>query len=127
MSRNSRKKVRVALGQLETSESKKENLSKGLEFIRAASDRHADLLVLPELFMVYLPFDRPVRNFVSEAETTEGPFVRALASEASKRRLSVVFGMLEKSEVRGRVHNTVVMLGPDGAKIAKHRKVQLFD
>ncbi len=119
--------IRIALGQAATSESKAENLSKGLEFIRIAAEKEADLLILPELFMAYVPLTESTESFISVAENVEGPFVKSLASEAAKHNLHVAVGILEKSEMQGRVHNTVALVGQDGSILAKHRKVQLFD
>jgi predicted amidohydrolase len=95
--------------------------------IREASEKDADLLILPELFMAYLPFSEPHGTFISTAEPIDGPFVASLAAEARKRKMHVVVGIYETSARKGRVHNTVVLLGADGSIIAHHRKVQLFD
>jgi predicted amidohydrolase len=118
----------VALAQVSASDDKQENLKRGVELIRTASERGADLLVLPELFMAYSPLDSLPAEIVGIAERVDGEFVGALAAETRKRRMHVVVGILEKSRKnRDKVYNTVVMLGPDGHVISKHRKLQLFD
>jgi deaminated glutathione amidase len=118
---------KIALAQVSTSEEKRENLKKGLDLIDAASRKQADILLLPELFMVYMPLEATPSRFVSMAEEVSGDFVKTLAAAARKRRMHVVVGILERSSKRDRVYNTVVMIGPDGKVISTHRKLQLFD
>ena len=121
-------RFKLALAQVSTSDEKRVNLERGVDLIRAAAERGADLLVLPELFMAYAPLDKPPGEIVSIAERVGGDFVRTLADEARRRRIHLVVGILEKSRKNPeKVHNTVVMVGPDGKVIAKHRKLQLFD
>jgi predicted amidohydrolase len=119
--------IRIALGQASTSEVKADNLRKGLKMIKEASEKGADLLILPELFMAYRQLSESRDKFTSVAERLDGPFVTTLSKEARRRKLHVAVGVLERSEQRGLVHNTVVMIGPDGSLLSKHRKAQLFD
>jgi len=118
---------KIALAQVSASERKEENLKRGLDLIGAASLRGADILVLPELFMAYLPLEATPAEFASVAEEADGDFVATLAEEARKRRMHVVVGIFEKSSEEDKVYNTVVMIGPDGRVISTHRKLQLFD
>jgi predicted amidohydrolase len=120
-------KFRIALAQVSASEKKSENLARGIALIHDAAEAGADLLVLPELFMVYAPLDQLPATLVQAAEEVDGPFVTRLSLEAKRERIHVAVGILEKSSKKGKVHNTVVMLGPDGKVISTHRKLQLFD
>ncbi len=117
----------IGLGQVSTSEDKHANLKKGLRFIGRAAEKGTDLLILPELFMAYRELSDSRRNFYETAETLSGPFVGSMAAEAKRRKIHIAFGMLERSEKRNRVHNTVVMIGPNGSVLGAHRKAQLFD
>ncbi len=119
--------IRIALGQASTSEVKASNVRKGLRMIKEASEKGADLLILPELFMAYRQLSEAREMFTSVAESLTGPFVTALSREAKRRRIHVAVGLLERSEKRGLVHNTVVMVGSNGAILSRHRKAQLFD
>ena len=121
-------RFRIALAQVSASEEKAENLRRGVELIKNAAERGADLLVLPELFMAHVPLDKPPAAMVDVAERVDGRFVAALGAETRRHRMHLAVGILEKSrKSRDKVHNTVVMLGPDGEVISKHRKLQLFD
>src|SRR3984957_17946238 len=118
---------KIALAQVSAAEEKAENLKRGLDLIEAASLKQADILVLPELFMAYVPLDAPPSKFASVAEEVDGDFVATLAAAARKKRMHVVVGIFERSAKKDKVYNTVVMIGPDGKVIATHRKLQLFD
>jgi deaminated glutathione amidase len=121
-------RFRIALAQVSAHDEKRENLKRGLELIRTASERGADLLVLPELFMAYAPLEKLPAELVDVAEQVNGEFVTTLAVETKRRRMHLAVGILEKSrKSTDKVYNTVVMLGPDGKLISKHRKLQLFD
>jgi predicted amidohydrolase len=118
---------KIALGQAITSEDKNENLKKGAEMVEQASEKKADLLVLPELFMTYLKLAEPRDKFLNAAEPISGNFVHKIAAEAKRRHIHVTVGILEKPEGRKEVYNTVVLISPAGKILGKHRKVQLFD
>jgi deaminated glutathione amidase len=118
---------KIALAQVSASEDKRENLKRGVELISTAAEKGASLLVLPELFMAYVPLETLPVEMVQVAEEVDGEFVGTLAAAAKKRRMHVVVGILEKSKKKDKVHNTVVMVGPDGKVVSTHRKLQLFD
>lgn len=122
-------KFNLGLAQVSTSEEKQQNLDRGIELVRQASDAGVDVLVLPELFMAYATLDEPYQRFLDIAEKVDGPFVSSLAKEVRKAGMYLVVGILERpTGLRSRkVHNTAVMLGPDGRVIATHRKIQQFD
>lgn len=120
-------KFRIALAQVTASESKGDNLKRGTRLVAEAAQMGAKLLVLPENFMAYTTLDQSSKELWGIAEEVDGPFVSGLAAEARKRKLYVVVGITERSRTKGKVHNTVVMVGSDGKRIALHRKLQLFD
>ena len=120
-------RFKVALAQVSTSEVKEENLKRGVELVRMAAELGAQLVVLPELFMAFVPLSAPRERFLETAERVDGHFVQTLAAEARRRRINVVVGILERAKGGERVHNTVVFVGPDGRVVSTHRKLQLFD
>ncbi len=109
------------------SEDKEENLKRGVRLTDEAAKAGAQLLVLPENFMAYTTLQQSPAELHDIAEEADGPFVSGLAAGAKKRRMYLVFGITERSRKKGKVHNTVVMIGPEGERIALHRKLQLFD
>lgn len=54
--------IKIALARVSASEEKEENLKRGVALIRAASEKGADMVVIPELFMAYAPPDRGGRR-----------------------------------------------------------------
>jgi deaminated glutathione amidase len=120
-------KFRIALAQVTASEKKGENLERGASLMGEAADAGAALVILPELFMAYTTLQQSPAELRDIAEELDGPFVTRLAEEARRKRIHLVVGIIERSRKRDKVHNTVVMIGPDGKRIAVHRKLQLFD
>lgn len=83
----------------------------------------ADLYVLPELSNSGYNF----RNMEEAVDTSEpideSPFIASLIEYAQRNRSHVVAGINEND--RGKLYNTVVVLGPDGI-VGKYRKIHLF-
>jgi deaminated glutathione amidase len=120
-------KFRISLAQVKASDVKEENLGRGLSLIGEAAREGAKLLVLPENFMAYTTLEQSPAELRALAEKVDGPFVSTLAAEARRKRLYLAVGITERSRKKDKVHNTVVMVGPDGRRLAVHRKLQLFD
>ena len=82
-----------------------------------------DLVVLPELW--------PQGGFTYEcwaddAEPVDGPTVSALSEVARELGAHVHAGSIIERAGDGRLFNTSVLLGPDGAVVATYRKIHLF-
>lgn len=83
----------------------------------------ADLIMLPELWPVgFFRFD----EYAAEAEPFEGPTVTMLAEVARERSCHVLTGSFVERTPDGRLHNTCVLLGPDGDALLTYRKMHLF-
>ena len=82
----------------------------------------AELIVLPELWDVgYFDFDA----YASCAEPLPTSTVRAVAAVAADRGCTVVAGsVIERSDAG--MHNTTVVIGPDGVLLGTYRKWHLF-
>ncbi len=115
--------VRVVCVQLEcpSSEGAHDRLRRVLAQLRSIDD--ADLVVLPELWMTgYFSFDR----YAQDAEPLDGPVLTALRRVARERRWHMVAGSMVERSPNGRLHNTTVLIGPDGDLLQVYRKVHLF-
>ncbi|MGQ0536759.1 MAG: carbon-nitrogen hydrolase family protein [Methanobacteriota archaeon] len=96
----------------------KANLATILDHVARAS---GDLVAFPELFLAgYMSRDA----HRTLAEPLDGPSVRAVADAARRHGKTVVFGMPRRSEVRGVVHNSAVLVRPDGT-VGAYDKVYL--
>lgn len=119
--------MRIALCQLVSSPAKPENLEAGIQAIREAKRRGADVALLPEVYMAFLHPKDPT-TAAQVAEPVDGPFVSALAAEARAQGLYVACGLWERAPgERERAFNTTVLLGPDGRLILAYRKTHLYD
>lgn len=88
-----------------------------------ARDRGAGLVVFPE-YSAW--FEQEMgEEWRRQAEALDGPFPTALAAIAIETGVTLVAGFLERAG--DDIHNTVVAIGPDGARLATYRKLHLYD
>lgn len=100
------------------------NLATAERLIAEAAGRGASLVGLPENF----GFLRSEGERIPEAQTLDGPWVRRMAQTARRHTISLLLGSLpERIDGEGKIYNTSVLLGPDGATLASYRKIHLFD
>jgi predicted amidohydrolase len=114
--------MRVALVQLEVprDEGKAERVRRAVGLLRGIDG--ADLVLLPELWNVgFFNFDR----YGDEAEPLDGPTVSALSGVAREKGWWLLGGSIVERR-GGALHNTSVLLRPDGGLAAAYRKVHLF-
>jgi predicted amidohydrolase len=117
-------RVVAAVIQMTSTADVERNLGKAEGLIAEAAARGAAFVALPENFA----FLRSTGDPAPEGQTVDGPWVRRLADVARSRGLTLLLGSIpERSAEAGKVHNTSVLLGPDGAVIAVYRKIHLFD
>src|SRR5260370_11832133 len=100
---------------------KEENLKAIAIQASAARKKNVDLLVLPELHLTGYTMQDEVYNL---AEPIPGPSVKRVEKLAREHGLHIVFGMPEESSVKGVIHNTAVLVGPNGI-VGKYRKIHL--
>ncbi|MBT2207255.1 carbon-nitrogen family hydrolase [Actinomadura sp. NEAU-AAG7] len=82
-----------------------------------------DLLVLPELWNVgYFAFD----EYGARAEPLAGPTVTAARAWATDLGLYVHLGSIVEVDEARRLHNTSVVIAPDGSVLSTYRKVHVF-
>ncbi|MCG5219415.1 nitrilase-related carbon-nitrogen hydrolase [Streptosporangium sp. KLBMP 9127] len=100
------------------------NLDAIEELAAAAAADGAAVIVTPEMALTgYLwPDDESVRRL---AEPVEGPSVGRLTRLCRLTGAWLLLGLPELDEDVGTLHNTCVLIGPDGP-IASYRKTQLF-
>jgi predicted amidohydrolase len=110
--------IQLAYGDDEPLEQRTERVA-GL--VRA--QQGAELVVLPELWpQGGFSYD----GWEDQAESLDGPVVRAIRSAAQDLGATVHMGSLVERDEAGRLFNTSVLLGADGSTLATYRKVHLF-
>lgn len=117
--------LRIACIQMEPVVGEKDrNVSRSLEFITAAADQGARLIVLPELANSGYVFETREEAFELAEEIPDGPTCAAWAKIAAERGIYLVAGI---SERYGQVlYNSAVIIGPHGY-IGTFRKVHLWN
>lgn len=114
----------LAAVQMTSGADKAQNLATATTLIRKAARRGAQFVGLPENFAWMGP--EPERD--QNAESLEGPTLSALQSLAKELSVTVLAGsILEGGAPGGRLFNTSVLFGPDGARLGVYRKMHLFD
>ena len=116
--------MRVALIQLCSNDDLDANLATASERVREAAQLGAELVALPENFAFLRREGKPIPC----AQPIDGPIVallRDLARECRVRLLGGTFAEAVPGDAR--VHNTSVLVGPDGTIEGIYRKIHLFD
>jgi predicted amidohydrolase len=95
-------------------------IEKACEGIRRC--RGADLIVLPEIWNIgFMSFDR----YHAEAEHPGGPTLTAMTAMARKVKACLHAGSWVEAE-DGLFFNTSYLISPEGAVLARYRKIHLF-
>lgn len=89
-----------------------------LDRMLEAHDGALDLVICPELFLSGYNVGDKVRRL---AEPQAGPFAKAAAALANKRRTALIYGYPEQTG--SVVHNAAICIGADGKVFAHHRKL----
>lgn len=83
----------------------------------------ADLVVLPELWAPgYFAFD----HYDERAETLDGPTASAARAWAREIGAFIQLGSVLERAPDGRLHNTALLVDPDGRTIHTYRKIHVF-
>ncbi|MGC8510706.1 MAG: carbon-nitrogen hydrolase family protein [Acidimicrobiales bacterium] len=114
----------VAAVQTRSDANRDRNVEATSALVERAARAGATYVQVPEL-VTYLG---PPCDYGEVAEPIAGPTVEHFATLARRLGVTLHLGsVLERSTTPGRVHNTSVVIGPDGALLATYRKVHLFD
>jgi predicted amidohydrolase len=120
-------RVMTAVVQMTSTADVERNLASAEILVRRAASLGARFVSLPENFV----FLRSEGEPVVEAQALDGTWVRRMSGLARELGITLLLGSLPEKVAAGgpgdRVHNTSVLLGPDGATIAAYRKIHLFD
>lgn len=102
---------------------KAKNIEKAKTYIKEASEKRADIVVFPELYLTGYTCGEKEGLFHDLAEPIPGPTTDALVELAKQHDIYIVWGMPEaNTEYPGLIHNSAVFLGPEGI-VQAFRKV----
>ncbi len=89
-----------------------------------AAAQGAQWLVTPEMALTgYLIAHE---QLAALAEPADGPLAQAVAAIAQRHGLGIAYGWPERHPNGAKPYNAVQAIGPDGQRLAVHRKVHLF-
>lgn len=114
--------MKISLIQMNVVSELNANLSHAKELALEASECGADVIVLPEMFCC--EYRRSA--FLKYAESEGGEVTDALSEIAKSTGAYLVGGSMPEKD-GNRLFNTCFIFDPSGKRIARHRKVHLFD
>ncbi len=109
--------------QLTSTDDQARNLASARELVADAASRGARLVLLPENFSYLRREGEPIPC----AQTLDGEVVGALRAWARELGIWLHGGSLPERRDDARVHNTSVVVDPEGALRGVYRKIHLFD
>ena len=115
-------KLKIGLIQMKVSQNKKENLHKAYNLIKDLTCKRVDIVVLPEMFST--PY--VTSNFPLYAEKEGDYSYNFLSNIAKENNIYLVAGSIPEFN-NNKIYNTSFVFNRHGKKIAKHRKIHLFD
>jgi len=114
----------VAAVQMTSTADKAKNVEIATGWIREAARRGAQWIGLPENFA----WMGPDAERAAAAEGLDGPTLTRISGLARELEVYLLAGsILETGAPGGRLHNTSVLYGPGGERVAVYRKIHLFD
>jgi predicted amidohydrolase len=117
-------KLLAAAVQMTSTADVEKNFAAAERLVTEAASRGASFVGLPENFA----FLRSEGEPPAESQALAGPWVQRMARLAQRLGVTLLLGSLpERITGDARVHNTSVLLGPDGNLLASYRKIHLFD
>lgn len=118
-------KSQIAAVQLVSSDRVDENLERAAHWVGEAARQGARFVALPEYFCL---MDRNEEGKLAIAEADgDGPLQRFLAALARDHGITLLGGTIPLiSPVAGKVHNSSLVYGPAGERLARYDKIHLF-
>lgn len=114
----------IGLVQMAPGKTVAESLDKAADRVAAAAKAGAKLVCLPELFATPYFCRTQDHDAFDLAEPIPGPTTEALAKAAKATGTVVVVPLFER-RAPGVYHNSLVVLGPDGAMLGRYRKTHI--
>jgi N-carbamoylputrescine amidase len=116
----------VALVQMAMSADPAANLDAACAKIRQAASQGAQVVCLPELFRSPYFCQQEDPTWFSLAESIPGPSSEAISAVARQTGVVVIASLFER-RAAGLYHNTVAVIGSDGAILGIYRKMHIPD
>lgn len=115
-------KLKLAVCQLRTELDQDETMEKAARMVREAAQNGAEIVALPEMFNC--PYSR--EYFLRCAGRGHEAAVAAMSGWARENGVLLVGGSIPELE-DGKLYNTCFVFDEQGRRLARHRKLHLFD
>ena len=117
--------VRLALLQMDCSGSREQNMARAEAMIReAATQRQAQILLLPEVFHEYFFITELNRKYFEAAEPVPGPITDAMSKLARELEVVIVAPVFERVG-RSVYYNSAAVIDADGELLGVYRKTHI--
>lgn len=124
MKKKSKKKVKVACVQMNSTGDSSKDIAQAIKLIRRAARAKAKIIALPEAFH----FRGQKKLYHLVATKIPSPVTDVFFEVARECGAAIVLGsILERSSRKGKYYNTSLLISEKGKIIAKYRKIHLFD
>lgn len=114
--------MKLAVCQIKTEIDQDETLRRAEGMIREATENGAEIIALPEMFAC--PYSR--KYFKAYAALGHEKTLSAMKRWAKENDILLIGGSVPETE-DGKVYNTCFVIDGNGAVIARHRKIHLFE
>lgn len=114
------KKMRVAVVQVSAGRNTQDNMERIRTLVGPVA--HVDLIAFPEV----VAFRGSDEDYVSKAESLDGPIVTFFSELARKAHAWVLIGSLPERDRAG-VYNTSILMDRNGKIVQSYRKIHLFE
>lgn len=114
--------IKIAQVQMPQYNSVNEALDAASDAVARAAAMRADMVCLPEMFITHYDNQSMKRDAVEES----GYELTRLAEMADRYNIYLQAGTVPE-DAEGKIYNTAYLFDRNGAQIAKHRKIHLFD
>ncbi|WP_313529892.1 carbon-nitrogen hydrolase family protein [Anaerotignum sp.] len=114
--------MKLALIQMKTQNTPEENLVEAKKMLDKAAKESVDIAVFPEMFAC--PYDNSC--FPRFAMDKNDPFLMEIGNAALEYGIYIVAGSVPE-KCNDKIYNTSFVFDPKGHRIARHRKIHLFD
>lgn len=115
-------KLKIGLIQMQVENNKNKNLMKASQLVNKISSENPDIVILPEMFSC--PYNSD--SFPIYAEEENDYSFNYLSNIAKTNNIYLVAGSIPEKD-GSKIYNTSYVFNREGKKIAKHRKIHLFD
>lgn len=114
--------MKIALCQMTVYKDWHKNIKNAERMIEEAAKAHADMVVLPEMFVC--PYNK--KAVTAAAQPFGGEAWKAMAASAGKNHVYLVAGSMPEAE-NGNIYSTAYVFDRSGQQIGRYRKLHMFD